>query len=278
MERANLFSVDVDKDDGIIDHDMFILRRESAVVRAERRRLKEQLSKSLLKSVIGGASISNLFAILLLLMALCSLVIGLITYFESGTFSVPVGIMAGVGFVLAGVCFVIKTVLKKKGGADTVIDQLNDEYGELNKISERELGIPSDAKPVELFQYWHDEKGKYGDRYVNDTLSVFEERGNLCLYFGSAVIAVPIDSIEAVVKVRDKIFLSDWMKDEPDDGEEYRQYNIVRHRVDEYDENYSIDGYYSIRFTRDEITYEIIVPLYEIEPFLEILKLPVTEE
>lgn len=277
MERENLFRVNIDKDEGSIDREEFILRRESASVRAIRKELGEKLSKSIMKSALGAHSLMRFFSVFFCIAGICCAVASLSYYSKNGVASGPILFLSIFFFALAGFCVIKKVYDKKKGESDP-IDTVGDEYDRLNEIARRDLRVPSDAKTVELFGHFYRENSTISESYDVDQMVIFEEDGKLCLQHVGIVIAVPIDTIEAVVKVKDNISFSDWMKDVSYDSDEYSQYHIVKRQVNEYDEEYSMNGYYSIRFSKEGAPFELLVPLYEIQPFLDILKLEVTEE
>jgi hypothetical protein len=89
---------------------------------------------------------------------------------------------------------------------------------------------------------------------------------------------VPISSIEAVVKLDEEVTFENWNKDASHDSAEYAEYQIVERKTEDDDEFYAMKGYYSIRFAKEGEHFEMLVPLYEIKAFLDILKLEVTEE
>lgn len=278
MKRENLFRINMEKDEMVIDREAFILRRESAPIKAERNELDGKLAKSILKSVFGIQSVATLFFGVFLIAGLCCGLVTLFRYFEIKVLSVLPLCMAFLFLIVSGVFWVLKKMLDKKNEENDPVDAMDDEYDRLNAISKRELKIPSDAKTVKIFGHFYEGDSIPNEPYDVDEVAIFEEDGKLCLHHIGFVIAVPIDSIEAVVKLGDTITFNDWMKDVPHDSDEYLQYHIVKRQVNEYDEEYSMNGYYSIRFTGEGIPFEILVPLYEIGPFLDILKLEVTEE
>ncbi len=276
MKRENLFCFDLNKDNATIDREEFILRRESAAVAAERDTLNKKMSKAILKSVVGGVGVISICSVLFLMAGVaCGLVV-LFRHLETKVFSLEQGFMAGLLLVLSGILWVIKTVFAKKNEGDDSLPY-EDEMDRLNSISMRELRVPSDAKRVELFGYFYD-KLDLSEPYDTDQVDVFEEDGRLCLHHVGCVIGIPIDSVEAVVKVKESITFKDWTKDVPYDSGEYAPYHIVERKLSEYDEEYSMDGYYSIRFVGEGEAFELVVPPYEIQPFLDILQMEVTEE
>ena len=276
MKRENLFCFDLNREDLSIDRKEFILRRESAAVAAEREALNKKMSKAILKSVVGGVGVISICsAILLMAGVACGLVV-LLRYLETKVFSLEQGLMAGSLFVLSGILWVIKTVFAKKNREDDSLPY-EDEMDRMNAISMRELRVPSDAKKVQLLGKFYKESAD-SDLYDVDEVDLFEEEGMLCLHHVGYVIAIPLDSIEALVKVNAPILFSDWIKDVPHDSEEYAGYGIEKRTVGEFDEEYSMDGYYSLRFSREGEAFELVIPLYEIGPFLDILQMDVTRE
>jgi len=200
-------------------------------------------------------------------------------YFEDGTVS-PLPVLAAIlFFCVAAVTYIVYRRHSKKEELDTDLDSVGNEYTTLNDRSRAELNSPENAPAIEIFtdMYSADDDEK-NSVYSNDEATVFEENGILCFYYGSAVIGVPISEIEAVVKSDGSVSFEFWNKDIPYNRGDYMQYKIEKHKVDEYDENYSMTGYYSIRFTHSGTPFEIIVPLYDITPVLAILKTePITE-
>ena len=277
MERENLIRVDLDKEDVTIDREEFILRRESAAVRAERNELDKRLNKEIMKYVFGGGGIVGILFIVCVMACFCCVAV-FMGCFENNVFSVIPLCLAAFFLGASVVLGIIKKARDKKNEEKEPVFSTDSEYDRLSEISEQELRIPKDAKTVELFGHFYNKDSAPDEPYDVDQMEIFEENGMLCLHHVGFVIGVPMDSIEAVVKVEDTVTFSDWMKDDAHDSEPYAQYHITKRQVSEYEEEYSMDGYYSIRFSKDGTPFELAVPLYEIEPFLDILKLKVTEE
>ncbi len=276
MKRENLFSINLHTDK-VIDREEFILRRENSVIQADRKALNDKMSNAILKGAFKAHDLMPLFFGLCLLVGLCFGAVTLFTYFDTNTLSALTSGIAVVSLIASGVFWILGKVIKKDD-KNPQLDAVNEEYGRFEEISKRDLRVPSDARTVELFGRFYHKESTSNDPYDIDQVTIFEEDGSLCLHYIGVVIAVPIDTIEAVVKVEETITFSDWMKDVTYDDYEYAEYNISKREIDEYDEEYSMNGYYSIRFCKDGIPFELLVPLYEIEPFLEILKIDVIEE
>ena len=56
------------------------------------------------------------------------------------------------------------------------------------------------------------------------------------------------------------------------------QYHIEKKELDKYDEYYTMEGYYSLRLSHLDRDFEVMIPLYDIEPLLDILKIDPIEE
>jgi hypothetical protein len=278
MNRENLFMINIDNDDSSIDREEFVIRRENAQIKSDRAELDEKMIKAIHKTVFGAHSVFMIFSCLFLLLGIYLGFVTLTDYFDSKTVPTLPLCLTCVFLVLSGIFAIFKKMFEKKSEENSPVNALDQSYARLNEISRRDLGVPSDAETAEIFCHFYDCDFSSDEPYNVDTVTVFEEDGKLCLHHVGVVVAVPINSIESVVKLSDPVIFSDWTKDESHDSAEYLQYNIQKKQVDELHEEYSMRGCYSIRFTSDNTPMEILVPPYEIKPFFDILKLELTEE
>ena len=272
MERENLFLLNTEDDDLTIERTEFVLRRESDALRAKRRELSEKFMSTLLKGVI---SVYTVLMIVFGCLGVACIGMTVTDYFETKTFSViPFGI-ALLLFALTGVCAFINKTKNKASNEDEELDSVDRELGRLAEASKSELWVPYDAKAVDI--YVTTSESDLTDPFSVDEVLLFEESGNLCMYYSGDVIAVPISDVEEVVKIDDEILFENWTKDASHDSAEYAEYQIVERKTKDDDEFYAMNGYYSIRFAHEGEPFEILVPLYEINAFLDVLKLEVTE-
>lgn len=273
MERINVFRLNADSDEMKIDHEELVLRRESAALTKERTDVNSRYGKQMLRSLFGEAKL-YVFLVVVLLLAGVFLFLSLTS--KEGfqpAFALPSGI------VFLAVLFAL--ILRRKRGKgedeDAKLKEIDEEYGRLCAISEKELRIPSDAKKLEIMTYYYHEKGE-DEEVVNDDMRLFEENGAICFYWGGAVYGFSRDSVTALVKVEKELSFPEWWKDEPYDGEKYANCGIKKHEDDGYMESYSANCYYSLRFTKDGIDFEITIPPYELETANSVLKMqPITE-
>lgn len=279
MERENLFSSDMSRDElVVIDRGEFIIRRDSATVESEKKRLKSQIYRAiLLKGISGRRSVLPIICRFSFLLAFYSAARAIIDYFETKE---PIEnsrfIVVAFLLIVSGVTFLIERgkISKKESN----LKKLNDEYDILCEDAERAMDIPRDAATAEIFCNCYDYTDLHPEAYVNNDVKVFGEGGRLCFYYKGCVIAVAKESIEAVVKVNQTAKFTDWLKGTPYGKGEYEQYGIEKTDGVELDKVYSVNCYYSIRFSARGVAYEIIIPPYDISPVLDILKIEVTEE
>ena len=114
MERENLFSINMEAKNIILDREEFILRRESAVVAADR----ERLNSESMKAIFGPANmaevlIGNALGSVSFFMGLMVVLRAYINYLETKELSLNLVIMAAIAFAVSGICFALRRVLRK---------------------------------------------------------------------------------------------------------------------------------------------------------------------
>lgn len=268
MERENIFRINLNEDK-LIDREEFIIRRESAAVSEERKKLDDRMFKTAMKGVSKARSILHTATVICIYIGIRQI----LDYIDTKEFSVLGILTAIVGLIICVMFQIAGKVLTRK--SESKKEALNKEYDELCRISERDLNVPASAKTVDIFTYLYDENGQINEAYANEEVKIFEDDRKLCVYFFEAVIGIPIESIESVVYIDYPIEFSGWNKEAPYDSEEYEAAEIYH---DNDGDIYYMDNYYSIRFSSEGKAYELMVPTYDIEPFLDTVKLGVTEE
>ena len=232
MLRKNMFSINLDRDDLVTDHEELIIRRESAELSAKRNELNNGLHKAIMKS-IGIKDPLRICALIAVAIGLAFWSAVFEEYTDSQVFLTLPACIGVLFFAVAILLFVIGKIRKKDSKTDTALDAIDNEFEKLNEQSCLDMNVPKDAQEAEVFIYMYDEEHmKNADEeervYENDTVSVFEEDGKLCLYYFDCVMAIEKNSIEDVVKVEKEIAFGEWLKDISHDQGEYLQYNIVK--------------------------------------------------
>ena len=278
MQRENLFMVNIDKDDAQIDREELILRRENPTIKADREALNEKLGKAIMKSAFGAAGAMMILSYLFLIGGIFLGLMTAVNYLSDKIFSPLLLGVAVTALVLGGVFALIRKKLDKKNEENSPLDALDESFARINEISRRDLGVPDGVGSVQIFGYFYDEKNEPSGAYDVDEVGVFVEDGKLCMHHVDVVIAIPLESIEGIVKCGETVTFKEWLFDDAHDSESFAQYGIEKKQIDEFDDEYSMKGYYSLRFTSGNTPMELIVPLYSAEPLLELLGLEATEE
>ena len=280
MTRKNLFSINTSNKRAVgIDNEAFVLQRESTELSAKRDSLNEELANVMHKTIKKS--------LLRLLPAFlgCGLgvILGSVAFeiFESKeVLPAILGIIAGFLFV-GGIVYGVIHVKKQKANEnkpDESMEELDKKYKAFNAEVKRELGIPENAPQVDILTYMYSTEDKTTKNvYSGDTTNVFIENGKLCFWYGEAVIGFPMSEIEALVKVNESITFEGWMPDDPHDSLKYAQYGIEKKKVD-YDEHYTMNGYYSLRLTHEGEPFELLFPLFDADALLGLLNREIVEE
>ena len=86
-----------------------------------------------------------------------------------------------------------------------------------------------------------------------------------------------MNEIEGLVKVNDPITFDTWLADDPHDSLKYAQYDIEKKETN-YEEQYTMTGYYSLRFNHECEPFELLFPLFGAETLLKLIDREITEE
>ena len=201
MERKNiLISNSIDEN--------FILRRESDELAEKRKDLAEKLTAEVQKT-IKKALLRKLpsFAALLI-----GATLGLIAFENNGkpiVLTVAAAVLIGVGIVLA-----ILNHKKEKAEAEKPnenLAQLDTLYNAFDEEVKVGLGVPADAAKVALFTENEDLSKQGQPIYSNYTAFAFVENETLCFWqYGEILGGIPLNEIEALVKVNETITFDNW--------------------------------------------------------------------
>ena len=272
MSRKNLFDIDMDNDKGTIDSEQFISRKLSKETMAKRSALVSEYYKASSKNLAGCVRNQALGAFAVIVAVGLGLLA--INYYLELFSSKFIELIWG---VLVLFMFIFSRSIKKRSSKplkpSKKMIEIDNQLGELNKLIEKELGVSDYAKDIDLILNIYGE-GEEDDR-INDKAKLFEEGDNLSIYYDGVVVSVKKNSFEEIVKIDEEIYLDEWHKDTPFDRGRYMQYKIekIDKRSEGIYKEYKMQGYYSVRFSQDDNGYEILVPLYDIEPFADALRL-----
>lgn len=279
MIRKNIFRTNLD-DESVIENEKFVLRRENEEIAARRKELGDQLGDALKKTIKKS--------LLRILPAYITAGIGILLgsiafemFEEQEKFPIALTVISAV-LILTGIVLAILNHKKTKAEEDKPdesLEQLDKIYDDFDEEVKKDLGVPADAPEVEIFvnTYSADDKKKKKTIYELYPTIAFIENGKLCFWYGEAVVGFAMDEIEALVKVNDPITFDSWLADDPHDSLKYTQYGIEKKEVD-YEEEYTMTGYYSLRFAHEGEPFELIFPLFDAEKLLKLLDREIVEE
>lgn len=279
MMRKNIFHTNLDSEQ-IIDDESFVLRREAAEISAKRKDLGEQLNKAIKKSIKQ----SLLRTLPAYITAGVGMLLGSIAFEifeEKEKFPAVLGIIAGI-LIVVGIGLAIlnhKRTKAKEDEPDENLEELDNLYGDFDEEVKKDLAVPADAVEVHFFAHTYSADDKKKKKTVYDLYPclAFIEEEKLCFWYGEAIIGFPMSEIEALVKVNEPITFDSWLSDDPHDSLKYAQYGIEKKEVD-YEEEYTMTGFYSLRLTHEGDPFELIFPLFDAEKLLTLLDREIVEE
>lgn len=189
-----------------------------------------------------------------------------------------------------GICAAVWLVLTLLGGRKTKTVTAEEHFtqsvrrleSEIDRIH-RELGVPENAKEVDVIQLthrWKDGKLKINTRgmettpYTNISMRVFRREDQLCFVDLEHRYELPLGGLRCLRKVKKPLLIQGWTKDEPINAEYYKPYRL------------SMDAYGRIRtrayglleLTHEGLDWAVWLPPYEINYISALTGLPVTEE
>ena len=145
-------------------------------------------------------------------------------YIESGELLVLPMLLGLFGLAAAGVAWMFSKQYEKKkeAEADGTVSSYDAAFDMYHKEQKAELAIPENTTELEIFtKAYSEEESETGGAYSNASVEAFQEGGNLCFFYSGAVIALPMDKIEALVKVDAPVIFDSWLKDVPYDRGNY---------------------------------------------------------
>ncbi len=289
MERKNMFLIDLDDDANAIENQSLILRRESAALAEKRKELDKDFEKAIHKSInkdLGKMLLRMLAPLIMLVIGIILASLTVEGLEATGTLPPVLAIASGV-FIAAGLILLYINRKKEKSAEengedepDEALDSVDNAYESFNKQVKQDLRVPFDATEVEVFTTMLSENRdkKEAFAYTNDTPSAFVEDGNLCFWYNGAVVGFSMSEIEALVKVNAPITFDSWIADDPYDGIKYAQYGITMKEVNQIEEHYTMNGYYSLRFTHEGTPFELLFPLFNAEKLLGLIDREIVQE
>ena len=282
MDRKNVFGMNVDDGRELWDGDELIVRRASLKLEREQQMAQEEYAEHANK-----ASIPKYLHVVKFILMIVGLVTvgGFLRAIADGT-SFATAWSNGWFFLVGGlIClggYGIIMLVEKKKNKEVVSSE---EYAatekrtvELIERSMAEIGIPSNAIPVDVFvSAYKIKNGKQKNvsqmvDFCNPEMNLFVEDGNLCIADLQAVVSIPLSSLERIVEVKKRCVFNSWNKPEPPNKGDYKKFKVTTTNLG----TLSVKPYYSLQFAVNGRDYEVLIPPYDLGPFIMLTHLSVT--
>lgn len=176
--------------------------------------------------------------------------------------------VAVVSLVLAVVMMVVERKRMKKAGQSEALAEWKTRSKEAEAEAFDALKVPQDAILIDLLTATYALKNGVPRNltYTAFDFRAWIENGCLCLADVENVVALPLDQIRGISELPGKTNFYFWNKKESPDSEPYRQYQIRK----TYFGAYSIKGVRAAHIRSEFGEYELLVPPYELETFLQL--------
>lgn len=180
-------------------------------------------------------------------------------------------------FVIAFVAAIVLVVIffnkkKKQKNMEKYLEQneILENMEEMEKLAAKELEIPEDSIRVDtLADVYEMKRGKkkllIAPVTFNSMMDMYVKEGFLCFADVAQEISIAIEDIVRIEKVKKRLSIGEWHKQEEYKSKKYKKYKIEQN-------NYGllIKGYYSVQINSLWGEFEIRLPNYEEEAVMKI--------
>lgn len=148
---------------------------------------------------------------------------------------------------------------------------------ELHEIYKQDMGVPEDAKKIDILKYDYIVKKRKGREriyskhtadYWNEEMLIYFENDMLCLAVVDEVFGFPVAEIASISCKKRKITFENWNKEEKWKAREYKKYRI-REKKSSY---YVMRSCCEVRILHEGEEYRILLPGYEEETVRSIME------
>lgn len=190
-------------------------------------------------------------------------------------------------FYIAIICWIIFIILTVINKAKTKKVLNSEEYEEFteNAIdifeeSSRQLNIPQEPETIDVFMFRYkakNEKDKLVSfglyNYTRLDFFAYVQDANFCLATIYEVIAIPLSSIRDIRKAKKRAMFQDWGKEEDYTAKKYKKFKITKNNQGTY-----FAYYYIVTINDIKGDFELFIPNYDIDIFLNFTSMRIDEE
>ena len=153
---------------------------------------------------------------------------------------------------------------------------MNEKIIEYGQNALFELGVPEEAKSLDVLIYSTKTTKKNVEKEVNNFVLNFEvhlftEENNLCLATTQEVMAFPKESFKDLVKIKRVSFLANWNKPEGSNSKMYKPF------VKNTEMGLRIKYCYRVNLNYNDEELCFLIPDYDLATFLSVMDLEVKE-
>ena len=183
----------------------------------------------------------------------------------------------GIAFIIiAAIMYLYYNIRNKRIEKDPEVKELINRNDTITKNALFELGIPSDAKKIDVLinvtKTTKNNEEKDANIFVyNMEFYLFLEKNNLCLATTHEVLSFPKDSFIDIIKNKKTRFLMNWNKDDAFNSKQYKEF------VKNTNLGLKIKNSYCVRFNYNNEELCFLIPDYDLSSFLSVLNLNIKE-
>lgn len=175
---------------------------------------------------------------------------------------------------LSVLIFIVVTISLKKKFKSPEMIEINEKMQELYEEMVKSVDMPNDVIKMDFIIIPYtvkDEKIEFNG-FINIDTAIWKEDNKLKIFAGDRLVSIPLNNFESIKKVSEKAELPRWNKQSKPQEGEFAKYNI---KMKNY--KYIIQSYYIVSIQSDLEAYELFLPDYEAQTFIDITGLDYKE-
>jgi hypothetical protein len=176
-----------------------------------------------------------------------------------------------VSIIISGIMFFI---IYKKSKSEEVVGLVEKTNGLLNQAL-HELSVPESATNMDIISFkYKNVNGKNRlKKYDNINLIIWRDIDKINITNSKETVSILISNIKDVVEIKKKMKFEMWNKEEKPKKGIYKQYKISSKN----DLSFKISKFYKILIETNDDQYELYLPNYEIDVFLRLSNLRLSD-
>lgn len=270
-----LFAIDItnDKKNEAVNGEEFITKTASENIADSLEENQDELQATIKKSQPLWLTITK-FVFLMYALIVASGILRADIDFKQAFQNAPILIISGfLSFVAWLILFAFSKIKEKKVLKESNVEKQIEDICKDIKIIFEELGVPSDAKDVDVLMFRYKVKddeikpylGMGNAPFINFEFKAYTDGKRLHLADTNNVYSLDLDELRQITKVNKRIVVIGWNKEESPKKGEYKEYKISVN--DGAANTVSYKPYYILEGVHNGEAYGIYFPCYELTTF-----------